>query len=194
MKSFIFQFLQYQWIKFWIKSEWRFLNMKLLLRYITFLWVKNCWFYNFPLRFYFILTSVTSITSWGQSMSLNDLTEVSNFSWKCQLSYEVLFVYFEWKLVPGSLDFLFIQNCLTRSVLLLPLSPLELELLIWSCLISLTWLMRLKSMIYATLSILDWYMFLHLSVSNGVNMCLDITQLVIWCQKYPHSHCLSRPK
>ena len=31
-------------------------------------------------------------------MSLSDLYEVSNFSWICQLSYEVLFVEFGWKL------------------------------------------------------------------------------------------------
>ena len=40
--------------------------------------------------FFFILTSVTSVTSWGQTISLNDLTKVSKFSWKWQLSYEVL--------------------------------------------------------------------------------------------------------
>ena len=47
---------------------------------------------------FFILTSVTSDTAWGQSMSLSNLQEVSNFSWRCQLSYEVLFVEFGWKL------------------------------------------------------------------------------------------------
>ena len=31
-------------------------------------------------------------TSWGQSMSLSNLNEVSSFSWRCQLSYETLFV------------------------------------------------------------------------------------------------------
>ena len=50
------------------------------------------------LHIFFILTSVTSDTSWGQSMSLSDLYEVSNFSWICQLLYEVLFVEFRWKL------------------------------------------------------------------------------------------------
>ena len=44
------------------------------------------------------MTSVTSETSWGQTMSFSDLTEVSNFSWRCQLSYEVLFVELGWKL------------------------------------------------------------------------------------------------
>ena len=53
---------------------------------------------EFSPQFFFILTSVTSDTSWGQSMSLSDLYEVSNFSWICQLSYEVLFVEFRWKL------------------------------------------------------------------------------------------------
>ena len=47
---------------------------------------------GFSPQIFFILTSVTSVTSWGQSMSLNDLTKVSKFSWICQLSYEVLFV------------------------------------------------------------------------------------------------------
>ena len=35
---------------------------------------------EFSPRFFFILTSVTSGTSWGQSMSLSNLYEVSNFS------------------------------------------------------------------------------------------------------------------
>ena len=53
---------------------------------------------DFSPLFFFVLTSVTSDTFWGQSMSLSNLYEVSNFSWICQLSYEVLFVEFEWKL------------------------------------------------------------------------------------------------
>ena len=44
-------------------------------------------------QIFFILTSVTSDTSWGQTMSLSDLNEVSNFSWRCQLSYETMFVW-----------------------------------------------------------------------------------------------------
>ena len=59
---------------------------------------------EFSPQFFFILTSVTSDTSWGQSMSLSDLYEVSNFSWICQLSYEVLFVEFEWKLKHPETD------------------------------------------------------------------------------------------
>ena len=47
---------------------------------------------GFSPQIFFILTSVTSDTSWGQSMSLSDLNEVSNFSWGCQLSYETLSV------------------------------------------------------------------------------------------------------
>ena len=43
-------------------------------------------------QIFFILTLVTSDTSWGQSMSLSNLNEVSNFSWGCQLSYETLSV------------------------------------------------------------------------------------------------------
>ena len=31
-------------------------------------------------QFFFILTSVNSETSWGQTMSFSDLTEISNFS------------------------------------------------------------------------------------------------------------------
>ena len=53
---------------------------------------------GFSPQIFFILTSVTSDTSWGQSMSLSNLNEVSNFSWRCQLSYEILFVEFGWKL------------------------------------------------------------------------------------------------
>jgi hypothetical protein len=53
---------------------------------------------GFSPKIFLILTSVTSETSWGQTMSFSDLTEVSNFSWKCQLSYEVMFVELEWKL------------------------------------------------------------------------------------------------
>ena len=48
---------------------------------------------GFSSQIFFILTSVTSETSWGQSMSLSDLNEVSNFSWRCQLSYETLLVW-----------------------------------------------------------------------------------------------------
>ena len=47
---------------------------------------------GFSPQIFFILTSVTSDTSWGQSMSLSNLNEVSNFSWGCQLSYETLSV------------------------------------------------------------------------------------------------------
>ena len=46
---------------------------------------------EFSPQIFFILTSVTSETSWGQTMSLSDLNEVSNFSWRCQLSYETIF-------------------------------------------------------------------------------------------------------
>ena len=53
---------------------------------------------GFSLKIFFILTSVTSKTCWGQTMGFSDHTEVSNFSWRCQLLYEVLFVEFGWKL------------------------------------------------------------------------------------------------
>ena len=53
---------------------------------------------GFSPKIFFILTSVTSETFWGQTMRFSDLTEVSNFSWRCQLSYEILFVELEWKL------------------------------------------------------------------------------------------------
>ena len=48
-------------------------------------------------KIFFALTLVTSETSWGQTMSFSDLSEVSNFSWRLQLLYEVLFVELEWK-------------------------------------------------------------------------------------------------
>ena len=48
---------------------------------------------GFSPQIFFILTSVTSDTSWGQTMSLSDLNEVSNFSWRYQLSYETMFVW-----------------------------------------------------------------------------------------------------
>ncbi len=53
---------------------------------------------GFSPKIFIILTSVTSETSWGQTMTLSDLNEVSNFSWRCQLLYEALFVELEWKL------------------------------------------------------------------------------------------------
>ena len=53
---------------------------------------------GFSPQIFFILTSFTSETSWGQTMSFSDLTEVSNFSWRCLLSYEVLFVELGWTL------------------------------------------------------------------------------------------------
>ena len=48
---------------------------------------------GFSPKIFIILTSVTSETSWGQTMTLSDLNEVSNFSWRCQLSYEILLVW-----------------------------------------------------------------------------------------------------
>ena len=48
---------------------------------------------GFSPQIFFILTSVTSDTSWGQTMSLSNLNEVSNFSWRCQLSYETIFLW-----------------------------------------------------------------------------------------------------
>ena len=53
---------------------------------------------GFSPKIFIILTLVTSETFWGQTMTLSDLTEVSNFNWRCQLLYEVLFVELEWKL------------------------------------------------------------------------------------------------
>ena len=37
-------------------------------------------------------------TSRGPNFNLIDLNRVSNFSWRCQLSYEILFGGLEWKL------------------------------------------------------------------------------------------------
>ena len=53
---------------------------------------------GFSHKIFFILTSITSETSWGQTMDFSDLTEVSNFRWRCQLLYGVLFVELGWKL------------------------------------------------------------------------------------------------
>ena len=53
---------------------------------------------GFSSKIFFILTSVTSETSWGQTMSFSDLTEASNFSWRSQLSYEALSVELGWEL------------------------------------------------------------------------------------------------
>ena len=53
---------------------------------------------GFSPQIFFILTSFTSETSWGQTMSFSDLTEVSNLTWICHFSYEVLFVELGWKL------------------------------------------------------------------------------------------------
>ena len=50
---------------------------------------------EFTAKIFFILTLVTSETCWGKTMTFSDLTEVSIFSWRCQLSYEVLFVELE---------------------------------------------------------------------------------------------------
>ena len=53
---------------------------------------------GFSHQIFFILTLFTSETSWGQTMTFSDLTEVSNFSWRCLLSYEILFVELGWTL------------------------------------------------------------------------------------------------
>ena len=53
---------------------------------------------GFSHKIFLILTSVNSETSWGQTMGFSDLSEVSNFSWRCQLLYGVLFVELGWKL------------------------------------------------------------------------------------------------
>ena len=55
---------------------------------------------EFSPQIFFILTSVTSETSWGQTISLTNLNEVSNFTRGCQLSYETLFVGSVSKLEP----------------------------------------------------------------------------------------------
>ena len=39
---------------------------------------------GFSHKIFFILTLVISKTSWGQTMSFSDFTEVSNFSWSIQ--------------------------------------------------------------------------------------------------------------
>ena len=66
---------------------------------------------EFSPQFFFILTSVTSDTSWGHSMSLSNLYEVSKFSWICQLLYETLFVVL--KLKPKETTIYIILDLLT---------------------------------------------------------------------------------
>ena len=61
---------------------------------------------GFSPKIFFILTLITSDTFWGQTMHFSDLTEVSNFSWRCQLSYEILFVGLKWKSAKVRLHFL----------------------------------------------------------------------------------------
>ena len=43
-------------------------------------------FLGFSPKIFFVLTLVTFETSCGQTMSLSDLTEVSNFTSRCKLS------------------------------------------------------------------------------------------------------------
>ena len=68
-----------------------------LLRCITFVLLQNGRFHNFWSNFFFAWTLATSVTSRGRNFNLNNLNRVSNFSWICQLSYEILFVGLEWK-------------------------------------------------------------------------------------------------
>ena len=89
-KSTFFQFFHNKSLLFCFKSEWRF-SWGFFWGILCFCESKIGDFTNFA-YFFFILTSVSSDTSWGQSMSLSDLNEVSNFSWRYQLSYETLFV------------------------------------------------------------------------------------------------------
>ena len=46
--------------------------------------------------FFFNLTLAALVTSPGPNFNLSNLNRVSNFSWKCQLSYEILFVSLKW--------------------------------------------------------------------------------------------------
>ena len=43
-------------------------------------------------HFFLAWTLVTSATSRGPNFDLSNLNRVSNFSWRCQFSYEILFV------------------------------------------------------------------------------------------------------
>ena len=97
-KLIFFQFFHNKSLWFCFKSEWQF--------FWGFFWgiLPFCKSKIGDVRifayFFFILTSITSETSWGQTMSLTDLNEVSKFSWRCQLSYETLFVGSVSKLEP----------------------------------------------------------------------------------------------
>ena len=95
-KSIFFQFFHNKSLLFCFKSEWRF-SWGFFWGILRFCKSKISDFRIFASDF-FILTSFTSETSWGQTMSFSDLTEVSNFKWRCQLSFEVLFVELWWKL------------------------------------------------------------------------------------------------
>ena len=88
--------------------------MRLLLIEVYYIFVRQkLVILGFSPKIFFILTSVTSETFWGQTMSFSDLTKVSNFSWRCQLSNEVLFVELGWKYEHP-------ETAISRQVILTP--------------------------------------------------------------------------
>ena len=70
-------------------------------------------------------------TSWGQSMSLSDLNEVSNFSWRCQLSYETLLVWSVPKLECPETIICHRDTLTPPRILNWPKSPHRLGLKVW---------------------------------------------------------------
>ena len=115
-KSIFFQFFHNKSLLFCFKYEWRF-SWGFFWGILRFCKSKIGNSRIFA-SFFFILTSVTSDTSWGHSMSLSDLYEVSNFSWICQLLYEVLFDELGWKYEHP-------ETALSQRVILTPLRILN---------------------------------------------------------------------
>ena len=66
--------------------------LSFLLRYIKFVYLKNCGSQN-----YFTWTLATSAIFRGWNFNHSNHNRVSNFSWICQLSYEIRFGDLEWK-------------------------------------------------------------------------------------------------
>ena len=87
-----FSIFSFQSLIFCFKSQWQFLWGFFwgILRFCKSKIVDSGFSHQI---FFFILTLVFFDTSWGQSMSLSNLNEVSNLRWRWQLSYEKLIVW-----------------------------------------------------------------------------------------------------
>ena len=81
------------WLQFWKK-----IVLSFLLRCITFFVAQKLQILEFLIELFFAWILATSATSGGRNFNLIDLNRVSNFCWRCQLSYEILFGGLEWKL------------------------------------------------------------------------------------------------